>query len=134
MTFAEKIAREQGVAITDVAKANSAALSEWVDKNQSAKPGKGRHKTRAKNSKPTTAAAKTTKATKQAPKRKATSASVDATGPSSSEQRDAAANTPLRIPYGNKDVAQKLGARYGSGGWYAPPGVDLEGFKSKGWL
>lgn len=27
--------------------------------------------------------------------------------------------------YGNKDVALKLGARYCSGGWYAPPGVDL---------
>jgi hypothetical protein len=24
--------------------------------------------------------------------------------------------TPLRIPYGNKDVALKLGARYGSAG------------------
>ncbi len=47
---------------------------------------------------------------------------------------DAAANTPLRIPYGNKEVAQKLGARYVAGGWYAPPGVDLNVFKSKGWL
>ena len=33
--------------------------------------------------------------------------------------------TPLRIPYGNKDVALRLGARYGSAGWYAPLGVDL---------
>jgi len=36
--------------------------------------------------------------------------------------------TPLRIPYGNKEVALKLGARYGSEGWYAPPGVDLSAF------
>ncbi|MDA1287169.1 MAG: DUF5710 domain-containing protein [Proteobacteria bacterium] len=50
------------------------------------------------------------------------------------EQRDTSANTPLRIPYGNKEAAQKLGARYAEGGWYAPPGVDLTEFKSKGWL
>ena len=42
--------------------------------------------------------------------------------------------TPLRIPYGNKEVALKLGARYGSGGWYAPPGVDLSPFGERGWL
>jgi hypothetical protein len=42
--------------------------------------------------------------------------------------------TPLRIPYGNKEVDLKLGARYGSGGWYAPPGVDLSAFSQRGWL
>jgi DNA topoisomerase III len=42
--------------------------------------------------------------------------------------------TPLRIPYGNKEIALKLGARYGSGGWYAPPGVDLSAFGERGWL
>jgi DNA topoisomerase-3 len=34
----------------------------------------------------------------------------------------------------NKDVAMKLGARYGSAGWYAPPGVDLSAFGERGWL
>ena len=48
--------------------------------------------------------------------------------------RDVGRNTPLRIPYGNKEVAQKLGARYGADGWYAPPGVDLSAFKENGWL
>ncbi|MBT6218127.1 MAG: hypothetical protein HOI45_00215 [Rhodospirillaceae bacterium] len=48
--------------------------------------------------------------------------------------KPATGNTPLRIPYGNKDVAQKLGARYASGGWYAPPGVDLAPFSEQGWL
>jgi DNA topoisomerase-3 len=33
--------------------------------------------------------------------------------------------TPLRIPFANKDVALKLGARYRSDGRYAPLGVDL---------
>jgi DNA topoisomerase-3 len=42
--------------------------------------------------------------------------------------------TPLRIPYGNKEIALKLGARYGSGGWYALPGVDLSAFGERGWL
>ena len=37
--------------------------------------------------------------------------------------------TPLRISYGNKEVALKLGARYRSGGWYAPPGVDLSAIR-----
>lgn len=46
----------------------------------------------------------------------------------------AEANTPLRIPFGNKEAAQKLGARYGAGGWYAPPGVNLHPFSKQGWL
>ena len=49
-------------------------------------------------------------------------------------RRDAGGNTPLKIPYGNKEVALKLGARYHAGSWHAPPGVDLSAFKEKGWL
>jgi DNA topoisomerase III len=54
--------------------------------------------------------------------------------PSTAAQPNSVAGTPLRIPYGNKDVAMKLGARYGSAGWYAPPGVDLSAFGERGWL
>jgi DNA topoisomerase III len=43
-------------------------------------------------------------------------------------------DTPLRIPFGNKEAALQLGARYRAGGWYAPPGVDLDGFRQRGWL
>jgi DNA topoisomerase-3 len=43
-------------------------------------------------------------------------------------------DTPLRIPFGNKEAALHLGARYRADGWYAPPGVDLEGFGQRGWL
>ena len=53
---------------------------------------------------------------------------------STSALERAGTNTPLRIPYGNKEVAQKLGARYGSEGWYAPAGVDLAAFAKHGWL
>jgi DNA topoisomerase-3 len=49
-------------------------------------------------------------------------------------QPNSVTDTPLRIPYGNKEVALKLGARYRSGGWYAPPGVDLSAFGERGWL
>ena len=42
--------------------------------------------------------------------------------------------TSLRIPYGNKEVAFSMGARYGADGWYAPPGVDLSSFRERGWL
>jgi DNA topoisomerase-3 len=43
-------------------------------------------------------------------------------------------DTPLRIPFGNKEAALQLGARYRAGGWYAPPGVDLANFRERGWL
>jgi len=79
------------------------------------KPGKRR----PKNS-PGGPAAKTTTAAKRSRKSAATTA--------------AQTNTPLRIPYGNKELAQKLGARYGAGGWYAPPDVDLAAFRDQGWL
>jgi len=53
--------------------------------------------------------------------------------PSTPTQSNSVAGTPLKIPYGNKDVAMKLGARYGSAGWSAPPGVDLSAFGERGW-
>jgi DNA topoisomerase III len=45
-----------------------------------------------------------------------------------------AGETLLRIPFGNKEAALTLGARYRAGGWYAPPGVDLSSFRERGWL
>ncbi len=41
--------------------------------------------------------------------------------------------TALKIPFGNKETAQSLGARYRAGGWFAPPGIDLKPFQDKGW-
>jgi DNA topoisomerase-3 len=46
----------------------------------------------------------------------------------------ASGDTPLRIPFGNKEAALQLGARYRAGGWYAPEGVDLASFRERGWL
>ena len=42
--------------------------------------------------------------------------------------------TPLRIPYGNKQVALQLGAQYRTGRWIAPAGVNLAAFRERGWL
>jgi DNA topoisomerase III len=53
------------------------------------------------------------------------------------EHRSAATldgDTPLRIPFGNKDAALQLGAHYRASGGYTPPGVDLNGFRERGWL
>ena len=46
----------------------------------------------------------------------------------------AADGTSLRIPFGNKEMALRLGARYRTGGWFAPPGTNLKPFREKGWL
>ncbi|MGA7810584.1 type IA DNA topoisomerase [Bradyrhizobium sp.] len=65
---------------------------------------------------------------KRSPQRKAVAA------PAAPAQPKVGPGTPLRIPYGNKEVAFRLGARYGATGWYAPPGVDLAAFGERGWL
>jgi DNA topoisomerase-3 len=59
---------------------------------------------------------------------------ADADAPQAAVRQKALTVTPLRIPFGNKEVALRLGARYGSTGWYAPPGVDLTAFDERGWL
>ncbi len=70
-----------------------------------------------------------------APSRRAAGPEPIRTGPSAAAgAAPAGASTPLRIPYGNKSVAFRMGARYGADGWYAPPGVELEAFRERGWL
>ena len=103
-------------------------MSAWIDSNRSAKRRKRGGKTAFK---PTGSVAPQPMATtKRGRKRKADKTAA----PTAPAQPNSAAGTPLRIPYGNKDVAMKLGARYGSGGWYAPLGVDLSAFSERGWL
>ena len=55
-------------------------------------------------------------------------------GSSKAEGGGGGPGTPLRIPYGNKEEAFGLGARYGDDGWYAPAGIDLAPFRKRGWL
>lgn len=132
LSSAERISREQGAAIPAEAKISAGAMFGWINKNQGSKPDRYRRKPVAKNSEPTTT--KGTVPTKRRGEPKTTATLRDPTRATVPKQQSSAANTPLRIPYGNKEAAQKLGARYVASGWYAPPGVELSVFKSKGWL
>jgi DNA topoisomerase-3 len=98
----------------------------WIESNRSAKR---RRRSRKTAYKPTgSVAPQPTATTKRSRKRKPDASAAPSAQPNS------VTGTPLRIPYGNKEVALKLGARYRSGGWYAPPGVDLSAFGERGWL
>jgi DNA topoisomerase-3 len=126
LMYAKRIAQGKGLVIPDEAKANSAAMSAWIGANRDTKRGKrGRTTGRAKSGLP-----RSTAATKR-PRKRTTpaTAAVSATG-----QPNPLAETRLQIPYGNKEIALALGARYGSSGWHAPPGVDLAAFRERGWL
>jgi DNA topoisomerase-3 len=128
LLYAKKIAQGRGLIIPDEAKATSAAMSAWIDSNRDSKRRRRGRKTAYKLS--GSAAPQSARSTNRSRKRKA---GADA-APSTPSQANSVAGTPLRIPYGNKDIAMKLGARYGSAGWYAPPGVDLSAFGDRGWL
>jgi DNA topoisomerase-3 len=127
MLYAKKIAQGKGLIIPEEAMANSAAMSAWIDSNRGAKRRKRGRKTAYKAG---SVAPQSTAPTKRSRRRKAPTAAA----PLAPAQPNSVTGTPLRIPYGNKEVALKLGARYGSGGWYAPPGVDLSAFGERGWL
>ena len=116
---------------TPGAPSSSSNMPETMQPDVGATPTKPQAK-RAR--KPTKSKAEASAApTKRTRKPKAATAGP-AVVPSSPFLQPAAENTPLRIPYGNKETAQKLGARYAAGGWYAPPGVDLSAFSAQGWL
>jgi DNA topoisomerase-3 len=127
LLYATKIALGKGVVIPDEAKATSTAMAAWIDSNKGPKRRKTGRKTASRPA--GSIAPQSSAPTKISRKRKAAAA-----GASMHAQPNPAAWTPLRIPYGNKDLALKLGARYRSGGWYAPPGVDLAAFGERGWL
>jgi DNA topoisomerase III len=127
LLYAKKLAQGKGLIIPDDARANSAAMSAWIDTNRGKKRHKSGRKTTYKPAEPI--APQSAAPPKRSRKRKAENDVVPpAPAPANSIR------TPLRIPYGNKEVALKLGARYGSTGWYAPPGVDLSAFDERGWL
>ena len=128
--FAEKLAQEKGIVIPDEAKASSAAMSRWIDTNQVKKSGKSRRK---RVDTPTQSTAPKTAVPRKKSRNRATNV-VAAAIPSTPARRNLETDTPLRIPYGNKDPALRLGARYRAGGWYAPAGVDLAAFGERGWL
>jgi len=127
LSYVKKIAIGKGVVVPDEAKANSAAMAAWIDSNKGSKRRKSGRNTAQKPAR--SLAPRSTTPKKNSRKRKPA-----ATAASTTAQAESATETPLRIPYGNKDIALKLGARYRQGGWYAPPGVDLAAFGERGWL
>src|ERR1035437_9790501 len=128
LLYAKKIAQGKGFIIPNEAKTNSAAMSAWIDSNRGKTRRKSNPRTASKAAESITS--QSTAPSKRSQKRKAgADPTTLAPAPTNS-----VTGTPLRIPYGNKDVALKLGARYGSTGWFAPPGVDLSLFEERGWL
>jgi DNA topoisomerase III len=127
LLYAKKLAQGKGLIIPDDVRTSSAAMSAWIDANRDKRRRKLKFKT---SNKPVGSVAhQSTASPKRSRKQKvATDAASTAPAPANSNRK------PLRIPYGNKEIALKLGARYGSGGWYAPPGVDLSAFGERGWL
>jgi DNA topoisomerase-3 len=112
LLYAKKLAQGKGLIIPDDAKTSSAAMSAWIDANRDKKRRKLKFKT---SNRPVGSGTHQSPASpKRSRKQKIdTDATSMASAPANSNR------TPLRIPYGNKEVALKLGARYGSGGWYA---------------
>ena len=115
MLYAKKIAQGKNVIIPEEAKANSAAVSARINSNRSAKRRRRGRKTAYKPA--GSVAPRSIATTKRFRERKAGCCSAAPLAPA---QPNSVTDTPLLIPYGNKEVA--LGR---SGGWYAPPGVDL---------
>jgi hypothetical protein len=68
---------------------------------------------------PGAVAAQSTATTKRSRKRKADAAATPHFALSASPKPNSISGTPLRIPYGNKELALTLDARYRRGGWYA---------------
>jgi DNA topoisomerase-3 len=125
LLYARKLAQGKGLIIPDDATTNSGAMSAWIDTIRVKK----RRKLNRKTANRPASVAPQAAPPKMSPKQKVdTDAALMAPVPANSSR------TPLRIPYGNKEVALKLGARYGSEGWYAPAGVDLSVFGERGWL
>jgi DNA topoisomerase III len=98
---AKQIASGQGVVIPDEAKSNSAAMAAWIDAHKQTKRRETSHRPEK------SIAHESTSPKKRSRRQKANTVA----GPPSSVQANFVTGTPLRIPYGNKEVALKLGAR-----------------------
>ena len=103
----------------------AAALPATTDARQSKPHKQARGTTTGRAVKPGTR--------QRAPGKKTRATAVSPAVPPGTEQARPS-ETPLRIPFGNKEAAQRFGARYRAGGWYAPPGADLGPFRERGWL
>ena len=102
LLYAKKIAQSKGLIIPDEAKASSAAMSAWIDSNRGTKRRRRGRKTAYK-------AAGSIAFQSPAPKKRSRRRKAGADAPPSiPAQPNSGTGTPLRIPYGNKDVALSL--------------------------
>ena len=131
--FAEKLAQEKRIVIPDEAKASSAAMSTWIDSNQVKKSDKRRRK---RVNTPTKSIAPKSTVPKNRSRKGA--ANVVATAiPSAPARGSSGTDTPLRIPYGNKDAALRLGAAIEQAGGTPPrasnllPSANVGGYRAK---
>nr|CAE29577.1 possible DNA topoisomerase [Rhodopseudomonas palustris CGA009] len=127
LSYATKIAIAKGIAVPDQAEIDAAAMAAWIDLNK-------RTKRRTRSRKAAARTAGTTSSRSMASPKRVRKSKVEAPADAAPPTPNSATATPLRIPYGNKEVALRLGARYRNGGWFAPPGVDLAAFSERGWL
>jgi DNA topoisomerase-3 len=131
--YAITIARQKRVKLPDGYAVTGSICSGFLEQHAPKKAGAKTGMTKsAKPPAEDTSTPRSTMPKKRTRKSKASVATI--VGVSPPDIQKAEANTPLRIPFGNKETAQKLGARYGAGGWYAPPGVSLDPFSKHGWL
>jgi hypothetical protein len=107
MLYAKKIAQEKGVVIPEEAKANSAAMSAWIDSNRSAASAVAR---------PPTSRRDQLRLDRSRRRRGLGDAKLPLLPLHWLAQPSSVTGTPLRISCGNKEVALRLGARYRSGG------------------
>jgi len=131
--YAITLARQKRAKLPDGYAVTGSICSGFLEQHAPKKAGaKTGMKKSAKPPAEDTSTPRSTMPKKRTRKPKASVATI--VGVSPPDIQKAENNTPLRIPFGNKEVAQKLGARYGAGGWYAPPGVNLHPFSKQGWL
>ena len=126
-SYVESLARQKGISPPAGYAASSAVCRSFLDQHAP----------------PKAAAVVAPVAVKPKPARSAKPKSIPRKPPASAKApprarapaaEKAADETKLRIPFGNKEVAQRLGARYRDGAWYAPSGAKLSVFRERGWL
>src|ERR1700738_4768356 len=97
LQYAKKLAQGRGLIIPDDARTNSAAMSAWIDTNRSKKRRKLSRKTSDKSVRSVVSQSRVSP--RRSKQKVGTDAASMAAAPANSTR------TPLRIPYGNKEVA-----------------------------
>ena len=101
LLYAKKIAQGKGLIIPDVAKANSVAMSAWIDLNRGTKRGR-------RVARPATSPQGQPRLSRRRRRRGLGNTKPSPVQPHRSSQPNSVSGTPLRIPYGNKESPEGL--------------------------